>query len=225
MTALTAAVALAAFLPLAGAVAGPLGDSAPEAVRGDEAVRADRDVRDGGEALQGDDIQDGERADDAGADDAGADGKQPEKQPQGQQPEGQPEKSAGPGLLSGLGLTTAAHCGPELASPEGVEAQTCVLSQARDTWARTYYRNATGGELRSVLTLMGPGGRTVQMHCVVTEGDEPGACETPKEPSQGEPADYTAVAEFAAPQGGDGETEQLPLLLRSGSNSTRTTGS
>lgn len=32
------------------------------------------------------------------------------------------------------------------------------------TWARSYYRNTTGDELRSVPTLMGPGGRTVETH-------------------------------------------------------------
>lgn len=106
----------------------------------------------------------------------------------------------------------APQCGPELSSPEGIEGQTCVLTQGGSTWARTYYRNATGTELRSVLTLMGPVGRTVQMHCTVSAEDEPGVCETPREPSRGKADHYSAVAEFAAV--GDG-----PLLLRSGSNS------
>ncbi|MGW0546939.1 hypothetical protein [Streptomyces altiplanensis] len=110
------------------------------------------------------------------------------------------------------GRDPAARCGPELSSPEGVEGQTCVLTDGGDTWARTYYRNATGTELRSVLTLMGPGGRTVQMHCAVSAEDEPGVCETPREPSRGKATEYSAVSEFAA--AGDG-----PLLLRSGSNS------
>lgn len=110
------------------------------------------------------------------------------------------------------GRDPAAQCGPELSSPEGVEGQTCVLTDGGDTWARTYYRNATGTELRSVLTLMGPGGRTVQMHCVVSAEDEPGVCETPREPSRGKAAHYSAVSEFAAAGNG-------PLLLRSGSNS------
>ncbi|MFD3614319.1 hypothetical protein ACFWWT_03540 [Streptomyces sp. NPDC058676] len=121
--------------------------------------------------------------------------------------------------LLGLGLATAARCGPELTSPDGVEAQTCVLTQGERTWARTYYRNATGGALDSVLSLMGPGGRTVQMHCAVGAGDEPKTCETPREHTRGEPDGYTAVAEFAA-RAGDG-----PLLLRSGSNSVAATGS
>ncbi|MFI7320465.1 hypothetical protein [Streptomyces venezuelae] len=107
---------------------------------------------------------------------------------------------------------TTSRCGPELSSPDGIEAQTCVLTQGRDTWARTYYRNATGDELTAVLTLMGPGGRTVRMHCEVEAGDEPAACETPRERSAGGAAAYSAVAEYAA-----GETDGL--LLRSGSNS------
>ncbi|MGX1882448.1 hypothetical protein [Streptomyces sp. NPDC055287] len=107
---------------------------------------------------------------------------------------------------------TSVQCGPELSSPEGIEGQTCVLTEGGSTWARTYYRNATGAELRSVLTLMGPVGRTVQMHCAVSAEDEPGVCETPREPSRGKAVEYSAVSEFAA--AGDG-----PLLLRSGSNS------
>ncbi|MDN3023795.1 hypothetical protein [Streptomyces sp. S.PB5] len=122
-------------------------------------------------------------------------------------------------LLLGLRLATAARCGPELTAPEGIEAQTCVLTQGEETWARTYYRNVTGGELDSVLSLMAPGGRTVQMYCAVGAGDEPGTCETPRERTQGEPGAYTAIAEFAGP-GGAG-----PLLLRSGSNSAEPTGS
>ncbi|MET7621179.1 hypothetical protein [Streptomyces sp. NPDC005408] len=123
---------------------------------------------------------------------------------------------AGPSDVTGATAPqTSARCGPELTSPDGVEAQTCVLREGRDTWARTYYRNATGEELSSVLTLMGPGGRTLQTNCVVEAGDEPDACQTPREPSRGAFAEYSAVAEFAtADEAGEG-----PLLLRSGSNS------
>ncbi|WP_336321083.1 hypothetical protein [Streptomyces lavendofoliae] len=120
-----------------------------------------------------------------------------------------------PALLAGIhapAASGAASCGPEVASPDGVEAQTCVLAEERDTWARAYYRNATGEELGAVLTLMGPAGRTVQAHCEVRAEDEPGVCETPREPSRGTSAEYTAVAEFA-------ESGESPLLLRSGSNS------
>ncbi|MEV5607127.1 hypothetical protein [Streptomyces sp. NPDC052225] len=120
-------------------------------------------------------------------------------------------------LLSDLGLATAAQCGPQLASPDGIEAQTCVLTQGRDTWARTYYRNATGAELSAVLTLMAPGGRTVQINCAVGAEDEPGMCETPRGRTRGKPSQYAAVAEYAA-----GETG--PLLLRSGSNSAPSHG-
>ncbi len=120
----------------------------------------------------------------------------------------------GPAVRSPLppGPATAVRCGPELTSPEGVEAQTCVLTQGPETWARTYYRNATGGPLESVLSLMGPEGRSVRMRCVVGAEDAPGTCETPRERLRGGPAQYTAVAEFAA-RAGYGR-----LLLRTGSN-------
>ncbi|WP_328550273.1 MULTISPECIES: hypothetical protein [unclassified Streptomyces] len=116
-------------------------------------------------------------------------------------------------LLLGLGLATAVRCGPELSSPEGIEAQTCVLTQGQDTWARSYYRNATGEILDSSLSLMKPDGRTLQLHCAVGSEDEPGMCETPRERTEGEPTAYAAVAEFAAKSG------RGPLLLRAGSDS------
>lgn len=108
---------------------------------------------------------------------------------------------------------TDARCGPELSSPQGVEAQTCVLSGEGRTWGRSYYRNTSGRALDAVLTVMGPAGRTVQIRCAVGAGDEPGLCETPKEESAGVPGDYSAVAEFAVPD------DEGALLLRSGSNS------
>ncbi|MFI9119178.1 hypothetical protein ACIGW0_07250 [Streptomyces bikiniensis] len=113
------------------------------------------------------------------------------------------------------------RCGPELASPGGVEAQTCVLNEGVDVWARTYYRNATRQELDAFLTLMAPGGRTVQARCAVPAQDEPGTCETPRERGAGTVAAYTAVAEFAGADAG-GST---PLLLRAGSNTTGREGS
>ncbi|MFJ8788443.1 hypothetical protein [Streptomyces sp. NPDC102462] len=122
-------------------------------------------------------------------------------------------------MLLGLGLATAARCGPELSSPDGIEAQTCVLTQGADTWARTYYRNATGAALDSVLSLMGPGDRTVRMHCSVGADDVPGTCETPRERTRGALDGYTAVTEFSERRG------QGPLLLRSGSNSGALDGS
>ncbi|MFE3600725.1 hypothetical protein [Streptomyces sp. NPDC059142] len=120
-------------------------------------------------------------------------------------------------------MRTVELCGPEVASSEGVEAQTCVLSDGPagdgDTWGRTYYRNATGGELLAVLSLMGPRGRTVQTHCVIAADDGPATCETPREPSRGKRSGYLAMAEFAATGEGGSGAEDRPLLLRSGSNS------
>ncbi|MGX1547619.1 hypothetical protein [Streptomyces adustus] len=121
-------------------------------------------------------------------------------------------------LLLGLGLATAAHCGPELTSPDGIEAQTCVMTQGEDTWARTYYRNATGDDLGAALSLMGPGGRTVQIDCAVGADDEPGICETPREPTRDVSDAYTAVVEFA------GSSGRGPLLLRAGSSAEGSVG-
>jgi hypothetical protein len=114
--------------------------------------------------------------------------------------------------LLGLGLATAARCGPQLASGDGVEAQTCVLTQGKDTWARTYYRNVTGEELTGILSFMGPSGRSVEMHCAVGAADDPESCETPRQRVAGDTGAYSAVAEFSR---GDGTG---PLLLRSGSD-------
>ncbi|MET9376246.1 hypothetical protein ACFYV5_15715 [Streptomyces sp. NPDC003035] len=162
----------------------------------------------------------------------------------GPRDDAKPASKAEGGLLPGLGLGApaerpvsspppatqpspsdlpgrASHCGPELTSPDGIEAQTCVLTEGPDTWARTYYRNATGQPLDSVLTLMGPGGRTVQVRCAVPAQDEPGACETPRERARGAASAYSAVAEFA----GAGEGDSTPLLLRSGSNAAGAGGS
>ncbi|MFE0735671.1 hypothetical protein [Streptomyces sp. NPDC058855] len=119
-----------------------------------------------------------------------------------------------------------ARCGPELASPEGIEAQTCVLAEGADTWGRTYYRNATGRELDAYLTLMTPGGRTVQVRCRVAAQDEPGRCETPRERGGEGLTAYTAVAEFAgAEEKGAGAEGSGPLLLRAGSNTADGEGS
>ncbi|MFF4356877.1 hypothetical protein [Streptomyces sp. NPDC001604] len=130
-----------------------------------------------------------------------------------------PSAAPAPSPLLDLGLDTAVRCGPELTSPQGVEAQTCVLTQGEDTWARTYYRNVTGKALDSALSLMGPGGRTVQLSCAVGAENEPGMCETPRQHTRGALDAYTAVAEFA------GRAGHGPLLLRSGSNSGKPSGS
>ncbi|WP_258177624.1 hypothetical protein, partial [Streptomyces solincola] len=120
----------------------------------------------------------------------------------------------------------AVSCGPEVTSPGGVEAQTCVeRGDAGDVRGRTYYRNATGAEMRLVLTLMAPGGHTVETYCAVPAEDDPGVCETPEEPDPGvKQEEYTAVAEFAG-KGPGGRFEDGPLLLRSGSNSGDPNGS
>lgn len=108
-------------------------------------------------------------------------------------------------------------CGPQLASPEGVQAQTCTIVAAGDTWARTYYRNATGGPLGGVLILMRPDGRTVRVECPIGPENGPGSCETPRERTvkaaspEGTAPVYSAVAEFAS-AGSD------RMLLRAGSN-------
>ncbi|MEW2412231.1 hypothetical protein AB0953_00650 [Streptomyces sp. NPDC046866] len=64
-----------------------------------------------------------------------------------------------------------------------------------------------------MLSVMGPAGHTVQIRCALGPGDEPGLCETPREPSAGPQDAYSAVAEYAAPH------DEGHLLLRSGSNS------
>ncbi|MFJ8592104.1 hypothetical protein [Streptomyces sp. NPDC093598] len=186
-------VACAVALPLAVASAGSVGSPGPAGSKG-AAGAAGADVRTSGSGA----VRPSPRADD--------------KAP------GAP--SAAPGLpLLGQGLSTAVRCGPELSSSDGIEAQTCVVTRGAETWARTYYRNATGEALDAVLSLMGPDDRSVRMTCAVDAGDEPGTCETPREPARGNLSAYTAVAEFAE-RGGQG-----PLLLRSGSNSPVRTGS
>ncbi|MFC9245206.1 hypothetical protein ACFT7S_14635 [Streptomyces sp. NPDC057136] len=88
------------------------------------------------------------------------------------------------------------------------------MTEGRYVWARTYYRNTAGEQLRSLLALMGPGGQAVELHCEVEAHDEPGVCETPRGPAHGAAGAYTAVAEYAS----GGTAEEAPLLLRTGSN-------
>lgn len=132
-----------------------------------------------------------------------------------------PAPSVPPVAVAPAAPERVTRCGPELASPGGAEAQTCVLNEGSDVWARTYYRNATRRELDAFLTLMAPGGRTVQVRCGVPAQDEPGTCETPRERGAGPVTAYTAVAEFA----GAGEGGGTPLLLRAGSNTADREGS
>ncbi|MGW1912011.1 hypothetical protein ACWCQS_15165 [Streptomyces sp. NPDC002076] len=197
MLALVAAVTAAVVLPLAVASAGQVGKAVRHAVAGKAsgAVRASgRQDASGGDG-------------DSGRPDGGSgyeDGKLP-------------SLDRAPRLL-GLGLATATRCGPQLTSPDGIEAQTCVLAEGTDTWARTYYRNSTGKSLDSALSLMGPGGHSLETRCVTGVDDEPATCETPREHSRGGMDAYTAVTEFAT-HGADGA-----LLLRSGSNSADADG-
>ncbi|MET8827552.1 hypothetical protein ABZX40_16550 [Streptomyces sp. NPDC004610] len=200
LLALAGLAVCAVVLPLAVASAGPVGGEG--GTRGETLVRQNESEDEG-------DVSGGERVDPkapAGTTDGAA------VPPSAPTPT--PAVSGSP-LTLGLGLATAARCGPELTSPDGIEAQTCVLTQGEDTWARTYYRNATGDALTAVLTLMGPGGRTVTLRCPVGGGDEPAECSTPRERTRGALEHYSAVAEFADAAGTG------PSLLRSGSNSAR----
>ncbi|WP_244188583.1 hypothetical protein [Streptomyces yokosukanensis] len=215
---LLAVMAAAVVLPLAVASAGQVGEAARHAVVGESRDGARTPGRKGGAGSGADSGHEhgtgshsrrggaGTREEAAGSEDAAgsADAKIP-------------AADEAPRLL-GLGLATAARCGPQLTSPDGLEAQTCVLTQGTDTWARTYYRNVTGEPLDSMLSLMGPGGRSVQMHCVTGTDDEPATCETPREHTKGGPDAYTAVDEFAT-RGTDGT-----LLLRSGSDAAHAAG-
>jgi hypothetical protein len=132
------------------------------------------------------------------------------------EPPGMPGTAAGAAegapAPAGPQARAGAFCGAELRSPEGVEAQTCVLTEGPDTWGRVYYRNLTGEPLLGALTVRQPDGRMLEVRCEVPASDEPGLCETPREPTMAEDggrAPYSAVAELAA---ADGER-----LLRTGS--------
>ncbi|GGX92828.1 hypothetical protein [Streptomyces hiroshimensis] len=239
MVALASVVALAVVLPLAAATAGPAGLPGPEAARGERPGKHPG-AADGG--LRGESAGLGRPGGPGGPGGPGKDlgkdlgrglgkdlgrGLGPDlREDQGAWP------AASPPLMgpAGSAVSASARCGPELTSPEGVEAQTCVLEQRNETWARTYYRNATGAPLRAVLTLMGPDGRTVQVQCRTTASDDPDGCETPRARTvrtiraEGEGAagdepggdPYEAVAEIATADG--------KLLLRSGSNSAEERG-
>lgn len=217
LIALMGVVAITVLLPLAGASAGPVdGGDAKAKPPSERQAYAASGVAPDPDAKQPSQEKstskrpstEGATSGDRSSEDQSSEGRSSKNQPS----EGRSSKDAS--VLTGLGLDSAAQCGPELTSPKGIEAQTCVLTQGRDTWGRTYYRNTTGDELSAVLTVMGPGGRTVQMHCAVGAADEPGACETPRERTAGNAEAYAAVVEFADGSGG-------PLLLRSGSNSAR----
>jgi hypothetical protein len=216
LLALAGVVACAVALPLAVASAGQVDDAERPPVRPSAHADARDPVRPSAHADARDPVRPSAHAD--ARDPVRPSAHAPVRPPapaDAKAPAAEPTPSS---PVLGLGLATAARCGPELTSPDGVEAQTCVLTQGEESWARTYYRNATGGALDAVLSLMGPGGRTVQMRCAVAAEDDPGTCETPRVGTRGKPDEYTAIAEFAA-RGAEG------LLLRSGSNSSAPTGS
>ncbi len=218
MIALASVAGLAVALPLAAATAGPAGHGRASAKTPGSVGGASRSAS--GHAARG--------ASGAGED---SDDK----------PRESPSKAAGllgdPGLdlpsipgVSGIdgarsntgGQSSASSdCGPQLTSRNAVEAQTCVLTDGRDTWGRTYYRNMTGDPLTAVLTLMRPDQRTVVVHCPTAAVTGPRVCETPHDPTVNagqDAASYQAVAEFAAPRedrvllhaasGGGGDPEQ-----------------
>ncbi|WP_242582196.1 hypothetical protein [Streptomyces sp. MST-110588] len=238
MIALASTVALAIALPLAAATAGPAESGRAEpakAVPGPSERSGARDAPSSGRSRTPYGAGEPLASAAGGSADAG--------------PFGRTRKADGE-LLAGLGLSPGgtavrhtARCGPELASPAGVEAQTCVVAADGRTWARTYYRNTSGAPLRAELTLMRPDGGTVQAHCEVPAGDEPGTCETPAERTvqgldggrggngeaagseagsgllegrAGEEGAYGAYSAVAEVSDVDGER----LLLRAGSNST-----
>ncbi|MER6995277.1 hypothetical protein [Streptomyces sp. NPDC000410] len=207
MTGLALTAVCAALLPLA-ASAGPAGTPGPTAEDGRKAADGER-VTDG--PWEADGKSAGTSGILAGIDSAKSPGTSPKT-----------SSETLSGTLPEPGRTHA-RCGPALTSPAGVEAQTCVLTEGRDTWARTYYRNSTGAALSTVLSLMGPGGRSVQTYCEadVEAADAPAACETPREKARGEAGEYAAVAEFVSSE----ELGDEPLLLRSGSNSPGSAGS
>ncbi|MFD9561963.1 hypothetical protein [Streptomyces sp. NPDC059994] len=215
MIGIGAVVVFAALLPLA-ASAGPAEEPDPTGAEssGGDPARADPTPAEAAGSGSADSMgSDSVGTDSVGAESGGsASGGRDSARSGGSGSVPDDPKQAPHARVGGAPAEPAAHCGPELVSPDGVEAQTCVLTEGRDAWARTYYRNATGGRLRSVLTLMGPAGHTVQTNCAVGAGDQPGVCETPRGPSRGKPGAYSAVAEFA------GTGEEAPLLLRSGSN-------
>ncbi|MFG2195647.1 hypothetical protein [Streptomyces sp. NPDC048639] len=220
--ALVGAVVLAAVLPLAAASAGPVG-------LGDRGTRPEAPPAAPSFSLSAAPAHDGdEKARGSGHGKARGSG-------DGERTgDGSPVAARGTAeLLSDLQLTGTSRCGPEVTSPEGLEAQTCVQSEGGDTWGRTYYRNTTGRALRAILSLMGPEGRTVQVHCELEAGGAPGTCETPRragrvplatpareaahdaERELSQSAVYGAVAEIAS-------ADSDRLLLRSGSNSPET---
>ncbi|MFI2236876.1 hypothetical protein [Streptomyces chrestomyceticus] len=200
MIALASTVALAVALPLAAATAGPAESDRSAADGSASATHPDADAPVGTRASA---------ARGPGAAPGPSGGAHPVPRT-GAPADSRTDPRTDSGTASDGRRTT--RCGPELAAPEGVEAQTCVLTEGGLTWGRTYYRNTSGKPLRAVLSLLRPDGRTVQAYCDLPAGDEPATCETPREATVGgDRAPYTAVVEIA-----DARGERK--LLRSGSN-------
>ncbi|WP_433857352.1 hypothetical protein [Streptomyces kronopolitis] len=195
LTGLAGVAVLALAVPLGAAMAGPAYRAAPGTQPG-TAAKAENSSSD-------DMVDTAESGSDPGTSPAAGAGSGSASGPR-----------TGPGRLPGHTV----RCGPELTAPQGIEAQTCVLSRAGRTRARTYYRNRTGRPLRAALTLLRPDGGAVQANCAVPAAGAPGMCETPAGPTVhagGLP--YAAVAEVSDVAG-------ERLLLRSGSNSPLRSG-
>ncbi|MEU3461367.1 hypothetical protein ABZ721_15640 [Streptomyces sp. NPDC006733] len=205
MIALTSVIALAVVLPLAAATAGPAGPAGPaRGVRGDRPQAVPGAV-DGPAAGTVGGLLPGLGPVSGGVSGVGT----AQESPRG--------SGAGAGAAKAA-LRPAAACGPQLTSPEGLQAQTCTITVGGDTWGRSYYRNGTGEPLGGVLTLMRPDGRTVRVECPVGAGADPASCETPRERTvkavsrdDGVTQVYSAVAEFAS-------AGSERMLLRVGSN-------
>ncbi|GCD36237.1 hypothetical protein OEIGOIKO_03997 [Streptomyces chrestomyceticus JCM 4735] len=212
MIALASTVALAVALPLAAATAGPAESDRSAADGSASAAHPDADVPVGTRASAARGPAPGPSRGAHPVPRTGA--------PADSRTDPRTDSRSGPRSDSGTAADgrRTTRCGPELAAPEGVEAQTCVLTEGGLTWGRTYYRNTSGKPLRAVLSLLRPDGRTVQAHCDLPAGDEPATCETPREATVGgDRAPYTAVVEIA-----DARGERK--LLRSGSNAAPDAG-
>ncbi|MEU7203204.1 hypothetical protein [Streptomyces sp. NPDC045470] len=214
MIALASTVALAVALPLAAATAGPAESDRSAADDSASATHPDADVPVGTRASAAPDPY-AAPAPSRGAHAGPRTGAHADSRTDSRSRTGSRTTADAPEVADGRRTT---RCGPELAAPEGVEAQTCVLSEDGLTWGRTYYRNTSGKPLHAVLSLLRPDGRTVQAHCDLPAGDEPATCETPREATVGgDPASYIAVAEVS-----DARGERK--LLRSGSNAAPDAG-
>ncbi|MFI8995684.1 hypothetical protein [Streptomyces sp. NPDC053542] len=218
MIALASTIALALTLPLAAAIAGPSEPGEPSSGARPSASsqsRGEAATRQGSELLPGSPRGSAQHAPLPGRHGPAQDG----ARHSAMAGHGAAREGTEPGTLlrdlglgGGLGDGRTARCGPELSSPHGIRAQTCVVAEGGRTSGVLYYRNASGGPLRAVLTLMRPDGRTVQTHCVLPAAGEPGTCATPSGATVRGSAPYAAVAEIA-------DVQSDRLLLRAGSNS------